>query len=318
MSARKPERAKSSKRWFRSPLFKVALAVFLLGLIAVSSTVLYFYVQYSRIIDRKLSGEIFKNTAKIYATPYHIYPGQKLTPDAVISRLQHAGFETTEKGSTGDGVYDVSGSRITIRPTVGDPLRLDFQKGTLSHILRLNGNSEADEAWLPAELVTNLFDQSREKRRILQFKELPKNLINALLASEDQRFYSHHGLDPVRAVGAVVADLRSRKRPQGGSTLTQQLARSLWASEYADFLHMDVTLKRKLREAFLAILLEQRLTKDQILTMYANEVYLGERGSFSIRGFGEAANAYFGKEIGELSLPEEAMLVGIIPAPNAF
>src|SRR5215831_12621866 len=314
----KRKKTKSSKSWFRSPLFKVALALFLISLIAASSTVLYFYVEYSRIIDRKLSGEIFKNTAKIYATPYHIYPGQKLTPDAVVSRLQRAGFETSDKGSDSDGLYEVSGNRITIHPRSGDPLRLDFQKGTLSRIVKLNGNTEADEAWLPPELVTSLFDESREKRRIVEFKEIPKNLVNALLASEDQRFYSHHGLDPIRAVGALVADLRSRKRPQGGSTLTQQLARSLWASDYSDFMNMDVTLKRKLREAFMAILLEQRLTKQQILTMYANEVYLGQRGSFSIRGFGEGANSYFGKDIGELTLPEEAMLVGVIPAPNAF
>jgi penicillin-binding protein 1B len=318
MPDRKPKRAKSSKGWFRSPLFKIALAVFLIGFITASSTVLYFYIQYSRIIDRKLSGEIFKNTARIYATPFHIYPGQKLAPEMVVSRLQRAGFEAADKGIKSDGAYDVGDNRITIRPLTGDPLRLDFQKGTLSRIVKLNGNLEADEAWLPAELVTSLFDESREKRRIVEFKEIPKNLVNALLASEDQRFYSHHGLDPIRAVGALVADLRSRKRPQGGSTLTQQLARSLWASDYSDFMNMDVTLKRKLREAFMAILLEQRLTKQQILTMYANEVYLGQRGSFSIRGFGEGANAYFNKDIGELNLPEEAMLVGVIPAPNAF
>src|SRR5437016_5828310 len=112
MPYRKPRKAKSSKAWFRSRLFKIALAVFLIGFIAASSTLLYFYVEYSRIIDRKLSGEIFKNTAKIYATPYHIYPGQKLTADAVVNRLQRAGFETSDKGIAGDGVYEVASNRI--------------------------------------------------------------------------------------------------------------------------------------------------------------------------------------------------------------
>src|SRR5215467_5885721 len=114
---------KVSKGWFRSPLFKIALAVFLIGFIAASSTVLYFYIQYSRIIDRKLSGEIFKNTARIYATPFHIYPGQKLAPEVVVSRLQRAGFEAADKGIKSDGAYDLGDNRITIRPLTGDPLR---------------------------------------------------------------------------------------------------------------------------------------------------------------------------------------------------
>ena len=122
------EKAKSSKGWFRSPLFKVALAVLLIGFIGASSTVLYFYVQYSRIIDRKLSGEIFKNTAKIYATPYHIYPGQKLTTDAVVSRLQRAGFENSDKGISTDGAYDVKSNEVTIRPLTRRSTTARFSK----------------------------------------------------------------------------------------------------------------------------------------------------------------------------------------------
>src|SRR6185369_753759 len=177
------------------------------------------------------------------------------------------------KGSTGEGVYEISGNRITIRPELGDVLRLDFQGGKLSRIVKPNNNVEDNEAWLPAELVTNLFDQSREKRRIVEFKEIPKHLSNALIASEDQRFYSHYGLDPIRLTGAIVSAVKDSHRVEGTSTLTQQLARNF-------FLSPDRSPSRKVREAFIAMLLEQRLTKDQILTMYANEVYLGERGSF--------------------------------------
>src|ERR1041385_5128727 len=139
-----PKRRKAlfSKNFFRSPLFKIGLAVFLLGFIALSGVFLYFYAEYSKIIDRKLSGEVFKNTAKIYATPFHIYPGQKLTPDAVVTRLQRAGFETSEKGSTGEGVYDISGNRITIRPEIGDPLRLDFKDAKLVRIVKPSNNVE--------------------------------------------------------------------------------------------------------------------------------------------------------------------------------
>jgi len=311
MADRRPQKAPKARAWFRSPVFKISLAVFLFVFIGVSATFLYFYEQFSRVIDRKLSGEIFKNTAKIYATPYHIYTGQKLTPDAVASRLQRAGFEILGNGTTEEGVYEEGRDRIVIRPTVGDALRLDFHEGVLARITKPTVKAEVDDALLPAELVTTLYDESREKRRIVEFKDIPKILSNALIASEDQRFYTHHGLDPIGTARAIIADMRHRVRPQGGSTITQQLARSF-------FLNLDLTFGRKLREAFIAILLEQRLTKEQILTMYANEIYLGQRGSFSIHGFGEGANAYFNKDIGQLTLPEAALMVGIIPAPNAF
>src|SRR4029078_1530965 len=146
MTDRKPRKTKNFKAWFRSPIFKISLAVFLLAFITLSATFLYFYVHYSRIIDRKLSGDVFKNTTKIYPTPYRIYPGQKLSTDVVVSRLQRAGFETADKGIVGDGVYEVANNKITIKPSVGDALRLDFGKNELNKIVRLNGNKEADEA----------------------------------------------------------------------------------------------------------------------------------------------------------------------------
>jgi penicillin-binding protein 1B len=323
MTDRKPKKAKRSKALFRSPVFKISLAAFLVAFISVSATFLYFYVEYSRIIDRRLNGEIFKNTAKLYATPYRIYPGQKLSPEQVVSRLQRAGFETTDKGIPGDGVYEVNGNHITIQPTVGDPLRLDFQKDGLNRVLRLSGKKsgvkEVNEAWLPAEVVTTLFDESRTKRRLVEFKEMPPYLVNALVAAEDKRFYHHYGLDPIRLVGAVVDAIRRQDRVEGTSTLTQQLARNFFLTlDRRAGGGFDRSPGRKLREAFIAVLLEQRLTKNQILTMYANEVYLGNRGSFSINGFGEGANTYFGKDIGELTLPEAAMLASIIPSPNAY
>jgi len=318
MTDRKPTNAKTSKVWFRSPIFrsrafKIVLATFLFGFIAVSGTFLYFFVQYSRVIDRKLSGEVFKNTAKIYAAPYRIYAGQKLTLEATTGRLQRAGFETSNTASS-DGMYEVNGNRLTIRPKMGDVLRLDFQKTTLSRIVKPGTEGEVDQAWLPAELVTTLYDESREKRRIVEFTEIPKVLSNALIASEDRRFYSHHGVDPIRLVGAVVAAIRKQNRVEGISTLTQQLARNFFLTNE----RFDRTPSRKLREAMIAVMLEQRLTKQQILTLYANEAYLGSRGSFAIHGFGEAAASYFGKDIGALTLPEAATLVAILPSPNAY
>src|SRR5438045_3577521 len=119
MAERKPQKAQPSKKdrffnFFRSPLFKVLLSIFLFFFIGTSALVLYYYNYYSKIIDRKLSGEIFKNTAQIYAAPLRVYPGQKLTPDDVVLRLQRAGFETSVKGGSDDGSYEVDGNKITI------------------------------------------------------------------------------------------------------------------------------------------------------------------------------------------------------------
>src|SRR5262245_11732635 len=153
----KPRKAQAAKAFLRSPVFKIGLCAFLFLLIGVSSVFLYYYAHYSVMIDRKLSGEIFKNTAKVYALPYHIYPGQKIASDAVITRLQRAGFEPAGTSKTDvDGVYEIAPNRVTIKPAIGDVLRLDFQKNSLTGIVK-PGIGEVDEAWLPAEVVTNLF-----------------------------------------------------------------------------------------------------------------------------------------------------------------
>ena len=310
MAERKPATAKARKfsNFFRSPLFKILLSIFLFFFIGTSAIILFYYNYYSRMIDRKLSGEIFKSTAQIYAAPYRIYPGQTLAPTDVVLRLQRAGFDAADKASSDDGVYSVTANKITIQPRVGDSMRLEFVKNSLTRIVKVPGG-EAGEAWLPAELVTNLSDQTREKRRIVEYNDLPKMLVNALIAAEDQHFFSHFGIDPVRLVGAFVQSVRDSTRLGGTSTLTQQLARNF-------FLTPDRSIRRKAAEVFISFLLEQRLTKQQILTLYANEVYMGQRGSFSINGFGEASAAYFGKDLAGLSLPEAATLAAIIPAPN--
>lgn len=161
------------------------------------------------------------------------------------------------------------------------------------------------------KLVTSLSGTLRAKRRLVEFKDIPKVLVDAVTAGEDQGFFTHHGLAPSRILGALFSNLHETHRLQGGSTITQQLARNV-------FLTADPTWRRKLAEAFIALVLELRLTKEQIFTMYANEVYLGQRGSFAIHGFGEASAAIFGKDPSELTLPEAATLAGIIPAPNAY
>jgi len=173
-----------------------------------------------------------------------------------------------------------------------------------------NATIYAESADTPPEYMARYFLSSRTKRRSVDFDQLPSALINAVLAGEDRGFFHHHGLSPTRIAGAALSDLKMDQL-QGGSTITQQLARNL-------FLTPSPTLSRKVSEALIALILERRLNKKQIFTMYANEVYLGQRDSFDIHGFGEASYAYFGKPVEDLTLSEAATLAGVIPAPNAY
>jgi penicillin-binding protein 1B len=292
-------------------VFKILLAGFLICFIFVSGITLHYYLYYSKMIERRLSGDPFERTAQLYATPYHIYPGQKLRADAVISRLQRAGFEPTGSGHADQGTYELTKQRLTIKPNVGDVMQLRFTGDYLTTVVR-GKSAEQQDAYLPPELVTSLSDSNREKRRIVEFEELPPVLVNALIAAEDNRFYSHYGIDPIRLAGAVFQSMRSSNRVKGTSTITQQLARNFFLPET----RLQYSYIRKAHEIFISFLLEQRLTKKQILTLYANDVYLGARGSFQIKGFGEGAAAYFGKDLTALTLPEAATLAAIIPAAS--
>ena len=155
--------------------------------------------------------------------------------------------------------------------------------------------SDVSSAEIEPELLTNLFDDSREKRRMVRFQDLPKPMVDALLAAEDKRFFEHGGFDMFRIVGAAWADLRKGAVAQGASTLDMQVARSFFFSS-------ERTFRRKIAETMVAFELDHRFTKQQIFELYSNEIYIGNRGSFAIRGFGEAAQAYFGKDIREINL----------------
>ena len=140
---------------------------------------------------------------------------------------------------------------------------------------------------------------------------MPPNLVNAILSAEDKRFFEHPGFDFIRIFGAAWNDLRHGTHLQGASTITMQVARTY-------FLSTDRNWRRKVAEAMLSLELEQRYSKQRIFEMYANEVYLGNRGSFGVRGFAQASVVYFGKDLRQLSLGECAFLAGIIRAPNYY
>jgi penicillin-binding protein 1B len=277
----------------------------------------YYYMKYSRMIDARLSGGIFENTTQIFSAPEHISAAQAWGPDDLTDYLTRVGYRP-ENDPNALGQYTVQGNTVDIRPSKlsyfggKNALAVQFRGKSIKSIRPLEGGPEMDSAEIEPELITNLFDSAREKRRQVRYEDLPVMQVDAILSAEDKRFFEHGGFDFIRIAGAAWADIRhTSKNYQGASTITMQVARTF-------FLTTDRNWRRKLAEALISLELEQRFTKQQIFEMYANEVYLGNRGSFGIRGFSEASVAYFGKDMRELSLAEYAYLAGIIRAPNYY
>ncbi len=298
------------------PAVKASVAGFIIVCMVLFGIFAYYYVKYQRIVDKRLNGPIFANSAKIYAAPETVKIGENLTADKIADELRRAGYtEASDRNASRIGTYKEGGSYIEVRPGpesyhTPEAAIIHFTGGKIDHINQKSG-TDLDAYELEPELVTGLFDrENRSKRRLITYDDMPQVLVNAILSIEDRRFFQHSGVNYYRLAEAVLIDLRGGHR-QGGSTLTMQLARGF-------FLTPQQTIKRKLEEMLIAIELEQRLSKKQILELYVNQVDMGQRGSFTIKGFGEASQAYFGKDIGDLNLPEAALLAGIVNGPTYF
>ncbi len=187
---------------------------------------------------------------------------------------------------------------------------LEFQDGRIARIVSLADNTERQRISLGPQLIANLSSHG-EKRRIERFRDLPQNLVNAIISAEDKHFFHHTGFDSLRILKAAYVDLRTGRKEQGASTLTMQLARGF-------FLDSDKRWKRKLAELIITAHLEHKLTKQKIFEDYANQVYLGRTGPFSIHGFGEGAHVFFGKDLSQLSTSEAALLAGMVQRPSYF
>ncbi len=307
------KRGSSPKSW----QIKLLLAVAACALIvfAVAGIVFaYYYHAYENVVAQRLRQPLFANTAKIYAAPREVRPKQKYSVGQIADDLMTAGYSRVGASHPSQiGTFSESESSIHIQPGpqsyhAPDGATVYTTKGTVSKIHADDGQ-QLSAYELEPQLITGLSDKNRGKRRLVTYNELPKYLVPAVTSIEDRRFFQHGAVDFIRVFGAFFADLRSHRYSEGSSTLTMQLARLF-------FLSPEKRFKRKIIQTAIAFQLESRYTKQQIFTMYANEIPLGQRGSFAIDGFGEAAQAYFGKNIRDLNLPECALLAGMIQGPS--
>ncbi len=318
-SSQKSGKKRKSDFHLGDPIVKIAVAIFLVLSLAFFGVFAFYYVRYDKIIERKMRGPLFNNAAKIYARPEVVRAGEPYTADDLIAKLKRAGY--TEEGRKPEsplGQYRVGKNGVEILPGPQsfhspDTALIRFKGGNISSITSGGDQGQDLDGYeLEPQLVTALFEgEQRTKRQLVTFNELPKVMVNAVVAIEDRRFFQHSGVNFYRLIEAAIVDLREHGRQQGGSTITMQISRGF-------FLTPEKKIKRKLTEILIAIELEQKFTKEQIFELYANQVYMGQRGSYSINGFGEAARAYFNKDVRTLTLPEAATLAGIIQSPNYY
>jgi penicillin-binding protein 1B len=295
---------------------------------ALCATVLiYYWVVFSARIDNLLKGEVFTRSAGIYAAPKPIRVGQNISQDDLVTYLKRAGYVPLgQQADTARGRYAIDGSAVEVQPGTDalldsarafDPLRIQFTHDgkSISALQNKDTGARLDRGQLEPELISSVTGRERAKRRVVGFNDLPQNLVNAITVTEDRSFFEHYGVNIRGIIRALLrrydTDPNSPLAHQGGSSITQQLVKNLLLSP-------EYSMKRKISEAYMSIILETRLSKQEIFALYCNQVYLGQQAGFSINGFGEASSAYFNKDVTALNLEESAFLAGLIRSPNRY
>ena len=303
-------RARASAGGLRGTLLRGLLLLFVVFLIVSAGIFAYFYYYFQKIVDDRLAaGPMFAPVAQIYAAAREIRTGQHLTVGTIAQDLRRAGYNSNPQL----GTFQLNDDSITVKPgpesfhsTDSATIQTD---GTVQSITAENG-APLRAYELEPQLITALSeDKNRTKRRLVTYEEIPTRMVQAVTAIEDRRFFEHSGVNFARIAKCAFEDIVSHHMQCGGSTLTQQLARGF-------FLSPDKKITRKLREIMITFQLEARFNKRQIFEMYANQINLGQRGSFAINGFGEAAQAFFGKDLRQLDIAECALLAGMIQSPS--
>jgi len=270
-----------------------------------------YYHEYSGMVDERLAqGPLFESVAQVYAAPQEVRTGQALSASTIAAQLRKAGYNTNPQL----GSFQLRGDAILIKPgpqsyLATDGATITTTGGVVQSVTAENGAALAGYKLEP-QLITALSeDKNRTKRRLVTYNQIPQQMVQAVTSIEDRSFFEHGGINYGRTLKCVVHDLMVGRKDCGGSTLTQQLAKNF-------FLTPDKKITRKIAEMMITFQLESRFNKQQIFEMYANEISLGQRGSFGINGFGEAAQAYYGKDLRQLDLAECAMLAGIVNRPS--
>ncbi len=287
------------------------LLVLVLGFLA-------WVVYLDHLVTREFQGRLWSVPAKVFAEPLELYAGAPVPADELEEELIRLHYRSGDPAS-GPGAYrrqggtfDLYARRVRFVDATREPVRLSIRAGSdaIAGIRRVDG-VELPLFRLDPLMVGSVFPVHGEDRIVLTPGEITPLLKAAIKRVEDRRFDEHHGVDPRGILRAVWANIRAGRVAQGGSTLTQQLVKNY-------FLTDEQKITRKITEALMALRLEARFSKEEILVAYLNEVYLGQDGQRAVHGFGLGAEFYFAKPLAELDVGELALLVGLVKGPSFY
>ena len=275
------------------------------------------YWHYAHLVEKELTSTKPLPTS-IYASSLTLQKGIALSRSDLIAYLQSLDYLPAETANVRSMQYYADANRLRfasgkpgIRNSSDRVLDVVFDGGGISRISDSKSGKEIHSLQMAPIPIRTLAGKDWEKQEFVPYKDFPKVLIDSVITTEDRRFFHHFGLDFIGIARALFRNLTSSDELQGGSTITQQLAKNF-------FLTPERSINRKITEAILALMIEHRRTKEQILELYLNEIYMGQRGAMSIHGMGEASRIFFHKDIQAINVSEAAILAGMISAPNAL